>query len=137
LVCLPLKRSPTTSSSTTWWPLESSGSWVDAHPTVLSTRRSGSAIRANHKGIVLLERQRGAKIRACFLDIREGLLGRVDRTVIKTGLKAMSAARWEREQPAGPGLLQKNVGAPSRRGTIKFEFDLDILGSLGQCSESL
>lgn len=68
---------------------------------------------------------------------REGLLGRVDRTVIKTGLKATSAARWEREQLAGPGMLQKNVGAPSRRGTIKFEFDLDILGSLGQCPECL
>jgi hypothetical protein len=36
----------------------------------------------NHKGIVLLERQRGAKVRACFLDIRDGLLGRVDRTLI-------------------------------------------------------
>jgi hypothetical protein len=36
----------------------------------------------NHKGIVPLERQRGAKVRACFLDIRDGVLGRVDRTLI-------------------------------------------------------
>ena len=36
----------------------------------------------NYKGIVLLERQRSAKVRACFLDIRDRLLGRVDRTLI-------------------------------------------------------
>jgi hypothetical protein len=36
----------------------------------------------NHKGIVLLERQRSAKVRTCFLDIRDGLLGRVDRALI-------------------------------------------------------
>ena len=40
-------------------------------------------------------------------------------------------------QLAGPGLLQTNVGAPSRRRTIKFEFDLDIVRSLGQSSETL
>ena len=50
LVCLPLRRSRTTSSSTPWWPLGPSGSRVDAHPAVLSTRRSGSAIRAITRG---------------------------------------------------------------------------------------
>lgn len=97
------------------------------------------------QGDRLLERQRGAKVRACFLDIRDGPLGRVDRTLITSPervltrpvLKAMSAARWEREQLAGPELLHKNVAAPSRRRTFKFEFDLDIVRSLGQCSEAL
>ncbi len=32
-------------------------------------------------GIVLIERQRGAKIRACFLGIRDGFLGRMERNL--------------------------------------------------------
>jgi hypothetical protein len=36
----------------------------------------------NHKWIVLVERQRVAKVQVCFLDIRDGLVGRVDRTLI-------------------------------------------------------
>ena len=31
-------------------------------------------------GIVMLERERGRKIKACFVGIRDGLLGRLDRT---------------------------------------------------------
>jgi len=41
----------------------------------------GCLLAAVLSGIVLLERQRGAKVRACFLGIRDGLLGRVDRTL--------------------------------------------------------
>jgi hypothetical protein len=52
-------------------------------------------------------------------------------------LAAAGPGPWEREQLAGPGLLHKNVGAPSRRRTIKFEFHLDIVRSLGQSSETL
>ena len=41
----------------------------------------GCLLAAVLSGIVLLERGRSAKVRACFIGIRDGLLGRVDRTL--------------------------------------------------------
>ena len=45
----------------------------------------GCLLAAVLSGIVLLERGRRAKLRACFLGIRDGILGRVDRTLTNSG----------------------------------------------------